>query len=211
MEGCVGMVLNALTKVIATATVLVTLSGFTSGCSTQSAENDPRLLLREYAIQLREIGAEENAKLIENGELSEKGYLEAATRYQTCMRLAGVELDGPFFSPVDGRSLEWGTPEENTGSPGSLNEQDVCLAAWSPIVRSFIQTHAAVMDEPLRLAVVSCLQEKGFEAPKGSANFEELSGGSEQIGSPKFAAAEQCTVTNASALYPDLPAISVAL
>lgn len=196
----------AIAATLAIATLLI------SGCVRQG-DPDPRAAILEHATELANNGAHENAALLEDGVLTEVEYLEAAGRYQDCMRSVGLELTGPFFSPVDGRSLEWGEPEDETATagPAALQAQAECQRDWSPMVFSYFLTNPAVMDEPLLQAVQACLTRSGIEFSFDDSNFEELSGGIEKAGSGRFVAVEQCIITEAQILYPDIPGVTVAL
>lgn len=184
----------------------------TVGCSSpRNTVDDARSSVLEYAKEAREAGADKNAELLQDGNVTEDEYLEAAARYQTCMGAAGIDLVGPQFSPVDNKTLEWGYPEDITSSPTSLKEQETCRAQWEPVMWSFITTHEPLMDRPLMEAVQACLESQSLTFPSEAKSFNDLVGPTDDKGVQRIPAIEKCIISEALRLYPDLPGVTVAL
>ncbi len=187
------------------AAAMVCLAAAVPSCSAQSSASplDPSLIVSNAEQELRDIGAIEIAESIADGEVSDDDYYAAARTYKSCMSQAGVELQGPQLSPVDNISLQWGYPESVSNQSGLEEETEKCHAAWRPMILAYQATHKASMEIALRDAVVSCLDELGYEVSSDATNIRELVGPIESAQDNRLRDTEGCVVSQMDKLFPD--------
>lgn len=145
-----------------------------------------------------------------DGELTEDEYYAAALRLQNCYSDQGVAIEGPVVSPVDQLTLEFAYPESLSSiSDSGEAELNKCIDQWIPVIAAYTATHDAQMDESLRVAVLDCLTEAGYMTTGEEITSADFMGDSDSDGGQQKKVAEECIVTNATRLFPDLPKVTI--
>lgn len=181
-----------------------------AGCAAEPPVQDDRALVLALAEVERDAGHEEQAALLEDGVASAEDYDEAFRLMRGCMEEGGVTLTEPVVSPADGLRYIWDF-DANGLAPEAIDELQLeCESVyWTSVSAAYPDTHAHVMDEPLRLAAIECLRAEGYELSGEERNFVELAGDPEADGGVRREAAADCVFREAHELYPELPSLSL--
>lgn len=194
------------------AAAIIAAVALLASCSSNNdghAAIDPQVAVAEAEAQLRAIGAAENAELLTDGEISTDDYYAAARRYQSCLRILGIEILGPQISPVDNITLEWLYPETMPSGEDLAAKVDICNSHWSPMVIAYQMTHDSVMDEALREYVAGCLLAIGYETDSAGRNVREIVGPGDDTLESRLGDVEGCIIQGAEELYPELYGVTV--
>lgn len=178
-----------------------------SGCA--SGEPSPEAVLQNSADEAAAAGSQENADAMSDGELTEDEYYDAARRFQTCYSDAGVVIEGPVLSPVDSLTLEWVYPDTYDLDENGEAAVEQCNSQWIPVAAAYSATHDSVMDQALRVSVITCMQENGYEMAGDESSVVDFVGEPEADGGQQRTQAEHCIIDGARVLFPDLPQVTV--
>ncbi|MFD4957864.1 hypothetical protein [Microbacterium sp. NPDC058389] len=162
------------------------------------------------ADELHELGAQESADALADGDVTYDEYLEAARRYQACLRDVGVVIEGPHLSPVDNVWLLWQLPEEISGGESVAAAVSSCDERWRPVAAAYIDTHEQRMDDGLQAAVVTCMAAAGYDLSGDESQVIDFMGEIESPPTPRMQDAERCIVELSQRLFPELPGVTVA-
>lgn len=97
----------------------------------------------------------------QDGVVTLAEYHMVVDRFITCARDAGYEVSEPVLSPIDGLRLLYSIAP--SGEPRIYNDavQSCNLSHISLTEPAFVESQSQVMNETLRQAVVTCLQDQG--------------------------------------------------
>lgn len=169
-----------------------------TGCSS---EPDRTSALPNIADPSRAAGSDSNA-ILDDGEVTDEEYFEAARSFQSCIRETGVVLPAPEVNPVDGVTLVFDMTEVVELSGANATKSQECEQQWQPVMLGYTSTHIAKMDEALLFAVAECMKLTGFMIPEDASNVADIVGNPASDGGEQRGIAENCTYAEAERLFP---------
>jgi len=128
-------------------------------------------------------------------------YRAAVTGFISCMAAAGYQSTEPVVSPVDGITLLYDiTPE---GDPKIWNEKiETCnLLHLSHIEPAYLESRQQIMDESLREATITCLDNQGI----GMTGRERVVADFAAAAGERTQTVMECVTDSARKLFPELP------
>lgn len=192
-------------RVTASAIFLLALAVLSASCAKMQPADDPRDIVLIASRDLEKIGATQNAEALADGEITSEEYFAAANRYKDCIREAGIELDGPYLSPVDNAYLLWGVSENRVAGDNAAEVSERCAEEWLPVVGAYLDTHEFRMDRKLVDAVSFCLERLGNPVTGKEQSAGDFVAGETERSSD----VERCVIDSATLLYPELPGVTV--
>lgn len=187
------------------AVVVLALAGCAVTLAGCSSEPDHTSSLQQLADQARAAGSDDNALILDDGEVTDDEYFQAARGYQTCIRETGIVLPDPEMNPVDGVTLVFDTTEIIELSGANATKSQECEQQWQPVLLGYTSTHTFKMDEALLAAVATCMEDKGFTVPEDASEVADIVGNPDSDGGEQRGIAENCTYAEAERLFPDSP------
>lgn len=191
------------TRGIAVASSL-TLAAMLTGCASSSPTQSLSIQDVEYlAERASELGYEEQAARIEDGEATFEDYDESWQALASCVKGFGYGITDPIVSPVDSLTYEFVFDskgfEEQTADVNILDCQERHFAYVS---QAYLGTHSPRMEPALADGISTCLTKQGID----------LAGDEETVAAFMDAAGDRdvfdaCIADTAHQLYPSLPTL----
>ncbi|GAA4895661.1 hypothetical protein [Stackebrandtia albiflava] len=177
------------------------------------AEKPVSASAEDPAAVLRESGYTEQAEMLADGEVTVAEIEKAGALMQQCFVDAGHELTLEGWNPVDGVTYLY------LAEPAGGEATDDFHAAYDDCTRRYLQTLAdhyratvdAVIVPELMAEVRQCLESEGFTYTGEPVNQYDLVDSTLVEGgeAPSRKQVDDCVISEATAMYPDIVTISI--
>ncbi|MDR1386692.1 MAG: hypothetical protein LBJ44_03695 [Propionibacteriaceae bacterium] len=170
--------------------------------------------IRMLSQELAEKGYVESAQLLSDGVVSAGEQRAAFDLYRQCLTDAGLTVDGPYDSPIDGLALEHLVSSNGLSFDFFNNTHAACQERYFvDVALVYRETHQARMEPALVEATIRCMADAGVEPAGPATSLAELVGpggvDSNGVASRRLTVAMDCVRETAHAMYPELPALSI--
>lgn len=160
---------------------LALISILNTACSAPEKEQ-PGMRLSSEDVKAQgereaDLGHIESSELLKDGVVDKADYESAFENLRRCMREAGYKVSDPILSPVDNLAYVFEYDAAGRKSEGMRKDSSLCEEEyWSNVSAVYMNTNEQKMDEPIRSAAISCLQQKGYDVPESARSYLEMYG-----------------------------------
>jgi hypothetical protein len=146
-----------------------------------------------------------DVKLLQDGTITPEEYRGAENVYQKCLEKQGYTFGPVMIDPIGG--LQFIYRDQYMGPKKLYDAKAVnrCQDMYDPVEESYTQTNTQHMEPQLLTAVEACLSAKHASYPSGATKVKDF------VKNSKLpVAVNECINTEATALYPNIPVVSIA-
>lgn len=184
-----------------------------AGCGAQphiGQQVNPREVVLAGAQMAKEAGSEEQYEALRDGEVTFEEYDAAFDSLADCYEAAGLGITPPVINPVDGSTYLFQMIPNGLDPDLVTESQAECdNAHWLFVSSAYSTVTPAKMDEALRVAVLACLDKRGFETSGDESNLGEIVRVELGPDRERVDAAVACIGEEVFVLYPDLPPVNI--
>lgn len=181
-----------------------------NACSTQTPAPTNRETVLAAAESLDRPQQEMQFQAMSDGVVDSSDYETLFTQFSACLQESGLEVDTPVLNPGDGLTYIYSIRTHSVDGESADQIQSRCeYRYWAPASGLYLSTNVQRLDEPLRVALIECLESRGYAMSGKESTFGDLIGNPETDGFEQHDVALDCVAQHGSRLYPDLPYIAV--
>lgn len=164
--------------------------------------------IANLAASLEENGHSDQAAALSDGKVSAEEYEAAFERLRSCIEEDGYAVTDFAVSPLTGTTYEFAYfSNGKSDSVASAHYAECETAYWQPTAGVYADTAPQRIDEPLKAAIVLCMEKEGEGAEPEAQTFTELVG--YDSSQERREVASNCAQESAAALYPELRTLGV--
>lgn len=184
-------------------TVVLALGVVLTGCSSAQSD-DAQSPVQAAAEQARSAGLDFQARILEDGSITDAEYADAIDAEVSCISQAGISVTTPQLSLADSQRYTFEmTPQPGVAEGNVRDVETKCRAEWLDLVEDqYFATNKPRMDAALMAGVQDCLRGLGVPVSGNETNIPDLSA------APANATGDQlttCIQSTGQVIYPGIP------
>lgn len=169
-------------------------------------------IVQSLAEQAKASGLDEVYDVLRDGEVSKREYDAAFSAMKSCLEDVGISVLDGGINRADGISHIYSIEPNGLAEDVFLEEQQNCLDSHFQLVdAAYTATTPKVMDEPLRVAVLECMEKNGYETDGTEKNFSDIAVSADADGGKRVKTAAACVGEEGQRLYPDEAGVMVSM
>ena len=155
-------------------------------------------------------GYKVQGKPLLDGSVTAEEYRTAFDNLRTCVTTAGYTISDPVVSPVTNTNYEFVFDFKGRNQRKANTEILDCEKRyWSDLAGVYVDTAPQRMDEGLRQAVIACMKKHHYRVPDTDRTIAQMAGRDPVKDAKRRTVTMNCTQSEATRLFPNLPSVSL--
>ena len=197
-----------LSLVVAASLLLVACASPQQGGDINPLDPDS---VSQMSADLEDQGYAEQAKALADGVVDADEYDAAYELLRQCVEEKGYGVSDAIVSPLNGTTYEFVYQDNGRKVEEAIADYESCEAQyWYPTSFIYSDTAPQEITEPLKEAIIACMEREGISAESDASSYTELVGGID-ASQETLEIGASCAQESAYELYPELKTLAVTL